>query len=368
MKKILIVLPNDALGGAEQILKMLAEYHKKDRIDIFFFKRKMTNQWENTGNNENVTLKYFNVGSEYLGSICFLFEILFKSREKYTFVYTSHVFITGIIGLLIRLKLISKDYFVARESTLIFQRFKGFKLFLYKLMYKTGYASVDLLICQTVQMKMELLKALPWLENSTKIEVIPNPIDLELILLKSTANANDGIEKYGDYIVSAGRLIPEKGYDILIHAFYKVKQDYKSLKLVVLGEGKEKTSLINQINELGLEEDVFLIGFVENVYPYFRSAKLCAVSSRIEGFPNVLLQMMSQNKNVVSTKCAGGIDEIPGVCIAETDDVESLKEAILKSLNSQNCKVGSEFDIFLKERSIDNFIVKIEYFLNIHNQ
>lgn len=360
MEKILIVLPNDTLGGAEQILKMLAEYHKKDSVDVFFFKRKMTNQWENIANDENVTLKYFNVGSEYLGTICFLFEILFKSKKKYNFVYTSHVFITGIIGLLIRLKLISKDYFVARESTLVFQRFKGFKLFLYKFMYKVGYVSVDLLICQTEQMKIELLKALPFLKKHTKVELIPNPIDLDLIRLKSAVEIDNDIEKYGDYIVSAGRLIPEKGYDILINAFYKVKQDYNSLKLVILGEGKEKTSLVNQIKEMGLENDVFLVGFVENVYPYFKFAKLCAVSSRIEGFPNVLLQMISQNTKVVSTKCAGGIDEILGVHIAETDSIESLYNAIVRCLNDDYEEKRMVFDSFLEDRSVDNFISKIE--------
>lgn len=364
MEKILIVLPNDALGGAEQILKMLAEYHKKDKIDIFFFKRKTTNQWENIGNDKNITLKYFNVGSEYLGAICFLFEILFKSRKKYAYVYTSHVFITGIIGLLIRLKLISKDYFVARESTLIFQRYKGFKLFVYKLMYKTGYASVDLLICQTEQMKTELLKVLPGLEKNKKIEIISNPIDLDLIRLKSVSTINDDIEKYGQYIVSAGRLIPEKGYDILINAFYKIKQDYNFLKLVILGEGKEKVLLTNQIKELGLEEDVFFVGFVENVYPYFKNAKLCVVSSRIEGFPNVLLQMMSQNNKVVSTKCAGGIDEIEGIYIAETHNIESLYNAIEKCLNEDNKINRIIFNSFLEERSICNFVSKIKNELN----
>lgn len=360
MEIILIVLPNDALGGAEQILKMLAEYHKKAKIDVFFLKRKMTNRWENILNNDNVTYKYFNVESEYFGAICFMFEILCKPRKKYNYVYTSHVFITGIIGTLIRLKLITKDYFVARESTLIFQRFKGFKLFSYKMMYKSGYISVDLLICQTEQMKMDLLKFLPWLGDNTKIEVIPNPIDLELIRLKSMDKITDVIEKYGDYIFSAGRLIPEKGYDVLINSFYKIKQDYKSFKLVIVGDGEQKLLLTNQINELGLEGEVFLPGFVDNVYPYFKFAKLCVVSSRVEGFPNVLLQMMSQNDKVVSTKCAGGIEDIKGVFIAETDSIDSLETAIKLCFEADTSANENIFRENLKERSIDNFFLKIE--------
>src|SRR5690606_20880375 len=114
-----------------------------------------------------------------------------------------------------------------------------------------------------------------------------------------------------NFIVTAGRLIHEKGYDILINAFAELKEKYPDLKLIILGYGDLKQELIYLATSLNIEQDVIFWGFVENVYPFFKKAKACVISSRVEGFPNVLLQMMSQNSNVVSTTCAGGIDTIP---------------------------------------------------------
>jgi glycosyltransferase involved in cell wall biosynthesis len=134
--------------------------------------------------------------------------------------------------------------------------------------------------------------------------------------------------------------------------------------LVILGDGAQKLRLTNQVNQLGLEGEVYLHGFVDNVYPYFKYAKLCVVSSRVEGFPNVLLQMMSQNNKVVSTKCAGGIEDIKGVFIAETDNVGSLETAIKLCLEADTSVNDYIFQQYLKDRSIDNFSLKIENELN----
>ena len=72
-----------------------------------------------------------------------------------------------------------------------------------------------------------------------------------------------------NYIVTAGRIIPEKGFDLLIDSFNLLID--KSLKLVILGMGtnKEKQKLVNQIETLGLQNRVILYGFAKNVYSYF---------------------------------------------------------------------------------------------------
>jgi len=118
--------------------------------------------------------------------------------------------------------------------------------------------------------------------------------------------------------------------------------------------------LSDLIIKLKLESSVFLPGFVQNVYPFFKYAKVCVVSSRIEGFPNVLLQMMSQNNNVVATKCAGGIAEINGLFLAETNSIESLELAINSCLAADNSVNEKAFKQNLEERSIDNCIKRIE--------
>ena len=107
-----------------------------------------------------------------------------------------------------------------------------------------------------------------------------------------------------------------------------------------------------------------VLGRVSNVLAYFNLAKVCVVSSRVEGFPNVLLEMMSQNTNVVSTKCAGGIDELEGVFVVEVNDVSGLVEHLKIILDSDTSHNRVLFDKELKSRNIENFINKIELSLN----
>ena len=261
--------------------------------------------------------------------------------------------------ILIKLRIIQTKFFIARESTTIFNRFSGIKLFKYRLIYYLGYSSIDLLICQTELMKVQFIKNLPFISKKINIKTIPNPINLE-----KTLQPNTNLIFNKDYIVAAGRLIEEKGFDILIDAFNLLKNDYSNLKLVILGEGQLRSQLETKISDLDLSAKVLLLGHVSNTLNYFKFAKACVVSSRIEGFPNVLLEMMSQNTNVVSTKCAGGIDELEGVFVAEVNDIIGLVEHLKIILDSDTSHNRVLFDKELKSRNIENFINKIELSLN----
>jgi glycosyltransferase involved in cell wall biosynthesis len=352
MKKILLVLPNDTLGGAEQILKMTAMYYSNALVEVQFLKRKTNEDWASV--NPFIQLKYQNTNSEYWGALFYVWTVLTKTKKNYDCIFTSHVFATGIVGILIRLGLLQKKHFIGRESTRIFERFKGFKLFLYKIMYLLGYPAVDLLICQTQQMKQELIAHLPWMDQKINIKVIANPVDLTPI------ETTEDLAIEFPFIVSAGRLIPEKGFDILIAAFKEITKQHPTYQLIILGEGKERPNLELQIKKLGLENKVILKGRVSNVLAYFKAAKVCVVSSRIEGFPNVLLQMMSQNNHVVSTKCVVEMDSIPGILVTKETNAVHLSSVLLEALKNHSDKNSILFKSFLEERSIDNFITAIE--------
>ncbi|MEZ4855957.1 MAG: glycosyltransferase [Gelidibacter sp.] len=350
--KILIVLPNDALGGAEQYLKMVATYFKQEDVSIFFLKTNHTKQWEDVGQK---TKRSIGSSKHILFGVFKFFLFSLRQKKEYDYIFTSHVYINALVGTLLSLKILKTKKFIVRESTSIFLRYKGFKLFLYQLAYKVGYKKINLIICQTEVMKAQLIQHFKGIQNKTLVKTIPNPINLEY--LKQINQKKSTIDLPYEFIVSAGRLIEEKGYDILIDAFYEVKKTHKNLKLLLLGDGALKRALQAQIEKLNLTDDILLLGHVTNVYDYFKTAKLCVVSSRIEGFPNVLLQMMSQNNTVVSTKCAGGIDMINGVITAETNDINSLSNAILKGLSdTDNTDNRAKFDTYLSDRDINQFI------------
>ncbi|MCP4971736.1 MAG: glycosyltransferase [Arcobacter sp.] len=354
---ILIVMPNNGIGGAEQFLKMVAEYFKNESVTIVYFKQDFEPKHSLNG---NINHQYMTTKSVRLGWLIFVSKLL-KNETTYDYVFTSHINVTGTIDILMSLGLLKAKKFIARESTSVFLRFKSIKLFSYKLIYFLGYRNLKLLICQTELMKSQLIDNFPRLLKRTQIEVIPNPIDLNEINRKSQEKITANLPE--EYIVTAGRLLKLKGFDLLIKAFSTIKQEYPNLKLIILGDDwDQKDELIKLRDSLNLKEDVIFFGFVENVYIYFKKATLCVVSSRIEGFPNVLLQMMSQNNNVVSTKCAGGIDLIPGLITAETDDEDSLMNGMLKGLSKSKSELNTNrklYDSFLNDRDIENFINKI---------
>lgn len=364
MKKVLISVPNDSLGGSEQYLKMIAAYYLAEGYEVFvlFLKRRLTGAWEDLPR-KNLYLLYSSADTEKKG-LYFGVSTLFKLRKyHFDYIYTSHVHLTSLTGVFIQLGIIRKHHFVARESTSIFIRFKGTKLFIFRSMYKIGYNQVNVLICQTEYMKVQLIKALPYLAQ--KVIVIPNPINLNLSKdkAKHSLTKQEAID-LGNYIVSAGRLIPEKGFDILIQSFKEIKKEYKNLKLVILGEGVERIQLMELSTGLNLDNDIIFRGFVDNVYPYFKNAQLCVVSSRIEGFPNVLLQMMSQNTKVVSTICAGDIDKLQGIFTCEANNAEELAKTILLCLNTDTSDRRLVFDTELEKRSINKFVEIGNKYLN----
>lgn len=356
-QRILIALPNDHLGGAEQYLKMVAEFFFKKgyQIDIYFLKRRESGAWDPQETND-FRLHFTSCTREKYGVWALTKALWINRKTPYQYAFTSHIHLNSFIALLRKLTIVKSDYHIARESTSTFERYRGLKLLLFKWQYKLNYHKIDLLICQTDFMRDQLKKALPGLVNSINVKTIPNPINLK------NSKMLNGVQlpAFNNFIVSAGRLIPEKGFDILIEAFYKLQQDFSGLNLVILGEGQLRHDLENKIIALGLENQVYLPGFVDNVYPYFNQAEMCVVSSRIEGFPNVLLQMMSQNEKVVSTKCAGGIEDIKGIGIAETNDINSLYSSMKKTLKTETWVNRNIFDKELKSRSIDSFVEKIE--------
>lgn len=362
MQRILINVLNNGEGGTEQCLRMIARFYAKRgvKVDVLILDHNLSNKfWDNLDLEESQVTIYKSSKKSELFGFFYLLTFFLKSI-KYDMIFTSHLKMTLIIGVLMRLKLIPKTKFVARESYSSFIDISGLKKQIYRFLYLFGYKKVDLLICQTDAMKKQFDENI--YEYASKSVVIKNPIDLHLIKSNENKINKDELNwlQNNEYIVAAGRLDYWKGYDLLIEAFKSIKKERPQFKLLILGEGEDREKLSNLISQLELEKDVMLKGFTDNVYPYFKQAALCVVSSRCEGFPNVLLQMMSQNNNVVSTKCAGGIVDIEGVYSCEVS-VDSLAERMEECLNNDNSR--NYFEEYLNKQSIEKFIFKIDELL-----
>ena len=177
--------------------------------------------------------------------------------------------------------------------------------------YKKQYKKYDkiLAICDT--MRDEFVEILGMDKN--KVELVYNPIDLEAIR-KKAENIDKNHENYlkQDYFLQVSRLTEQKQPEHLVDIYYKLKQRGIKEKLYFIGNG-EKVELIKQkIKEYKLENDVILLGQIENPYPFFKNAKLFVHTAKYEGLPTVLLESLAFGTPVVAYDCPTGPKDILG--------------------------------------------------------
>lgn len=355
------MLPNGLMGGAEQFLINIAvEYSKRGgQVSIFLLTNLGYPMLAKKMKNFGIDIYTTPVKREIIGVFILPFLIV-KHSSRFDKIFTSHTHINFLIGIFRFFRIVKAELFIARESTVIFQRYSGVKLVMFKIFMKTGYLMIDYLICQTEFMRSDLLMNMPFLGKKIHIIVMRNPINVESIEYNLQFDVDLPLQ--APYIVAAGSLRDEKGFDILIRAFKIITDRFPELSLVILGSGEKHQVLKKMINDMELTKSVFLLGQVDNVFPYFKNAKVCVVSSRVEGFPNVLLQMMYSNSNVVSTLCADGIDEIPEVLTCKPGDIGELALTIIKA-NTRNISLTNELHrSYLSQFHIDKFVDKINSF------
>lgn len=145
-------------------------------------------------------------------------------------------------------------------------------------------------------------------------------------------------------ILGVGKLEAQKDFSTLIRAFAEVRR-VRSARLVILGWGPDRPKLEALVQQLDLEQDISLLGYVENPYPYMAHASLFVLSSAWEGLPTVLIEAMAVGTPVVSTNCKSGAAEILangkyGV-LAPVGNSQALAEGILEALSNPVSKENS---------------------------
>ena len=143
------------------------------------------------------------------------------------------------------------------------------------------------------------------------IHVIYNPVVTPALLRAGAATvAHPWLEPGAPpVIVGVGRLTRQKDFATLVRAFASVRAS-REARLLVLGEGEERDRLEALARDLGVANDVSLMGFVPNPYPYMARAGVVVLSSLWEGLPAVLIESLALGTPVVSTDCESGPREI----------------------------------------------------------
>jgi L-malate glycosyltransferase len=174
-----------------------------------------------------------------------------------------------------------------------------------------------------------------------------------------------GIAAGAPVIRNVGRLVPVKGTDVFVRAAAVVARQRPDARFVVVGSGKELGNLKKLAAELGVSGQVFFVGQQQNTQRFYQMFDLFALTSRTEGFGNVLLEAYHAHLPVVATR-VGGIPEVvldgkTGL-LAPSESHEEIGRAILTLLqdgqkSEEFARAGLEY---AKQFSVEAAVDKLE--------
>ena len=178
-------------------------------------------------------------------------------------------------------------------------------------LFKLLVPLTDGIVCVSQGVAEDLVSSIP--ASSVKVSTVYNPVPTLTIAERAEEPPDHPwFDTEGPPVVlAAGRLTAAKDHVTLLRAFGELVRSHEA-RLVILGEGPERENLLQLASRHGIAEHVDLPGFKVNPFSYMSRASVFVLSSRYEGFPNVLVQAMACGTTVVSTDCRSGPREILG--------------------------------------------------------
>lgn len=167
--------------------------------------------------------------------------------------------------------------------------------------------------------------------SARRVRVIPNPV-WPLSPSGGGRPPEAVLPPHVKLLLAAGRLVRQKGFDLLVDAFATLAERHADWTLVILGDGEERQALESQVERLGLAGRVLLPGVAGNIEDWYRRADIYVMSSRFEGFGNTLAEALAVGAPAVSFDCETGPatiirDGIDGVLVPP-EDVRGLTAAL----------------------------------------
>jgi glycosyltransferase involved in cell wall biosynthesis len=199
---------------------------------------------------------------------------------------------------------------------------------LWRLASRLAHARASVVVCQTTGST----RCVPYFARN-RVRVIPNPVGTAKLRPKPFGRS---------VLVAVGRLTPQKGFDMLVDAFARVSKDHPAWDLHIWGEGPERDALRARIDRAGLDSRIFLRGLSSEPGSWLMEASAFVLSSRYEGFPNVLGEALAAGLPVVATDCDFGptdliLDGENGMLV-EPDSVPALAAGLDRLLADEGLR------------------------------
>jgi glycosyltransferase involved in cell wall biosynthesis len=336
VRKIALFLPSLRGGGAERVTVNLAKgfLEKGFQVDLVLAKA------------EGPYLKQVPEGARVVDlgtgrvfkALIPLARYLRRERPWALIAGISHANVTAILASLfsrVRPKLLVVEHCTLSSATdhAVTLRARSMHLFMRLL-----YPLVDRVVAVSRGVKDDLMQTLGLPEK--QIEVIYNPI-LDADLFSRAAEPVDHPwfqEDQPPVVLSVGRLEYPKDFATLLRAFAIVHRTIPC-RCVILGEGPDRPQIEALAEELGVRDDLWMPGFVDNPYAYMSKSKVQVLSSHWEGLPTVLVEASACGTPILATDCPSGPREIirhgDNGLLVPVGDEKSMAVALIEVLNGQ---------------------------------
>ena len=163
--------------------------------------------------------------------------------------------------------------------------------------------------------------------DENKIFILPHVVDERFRPLD--------IKKEYD-VVFVGRLAPVKHVETLIRATAQIKESLPSIRVVIVGDGEERSKLEELARSLDLTDQIDFVGYQTNTWEWYSRSKLSVVTSEREGFPYTVIESLKCGVPVVTSNCGDVCDlvedSVNGIIVPDYRDYSGFAEAILKLL------------------------------------
>lgn len=328
-KKIGFLINNmSAGGGTERVTSIIANGLEREMDEIFIFSCK---ECKNSKFELNENVNIISLANKMSKNIIMRKLDVLKKLNKYVQKYEIDILIAVDTSLFLYILPIKVFNYRRNIKIVSWEHFNFYskRSFLGKIAQHLSVRYSDALIVLGKKDKENYLKNMKHIKN---IDYIYNPIAVNL-------DKKSLLEK--KVVLAVGRLVEQKGFDMLINAWRIVEQSNKEWKLNIIGSGPEEDNLKKQIKRLELN-NIEIIPFQKEIEKFYLNSSMFVLSSRYEGFVLVLLEAQAKGLPVISFDCKEGPAEIVdnGVngYLVEPNNVEMLAKYILKLIDDENLR------------------------------